>query len=73
MKKLKMITTFFLIKKKKEMENYVQIVLINFLLIMQKECVQIVIILEEDKRNLGIVHIQINFIMLLDYVKIVIK
>ena len=42
-------------KKKKEMENYVQIVLINFLLIMQKECVQIVITQKEEVKNLGIV------------------
>ena len=55
MKKLKMITTFFLIKKRKEMVNYVQIVLINFLLIMQKECVQIVITQKEEVKNLGIV------------------
>ena len=42
-------------KKKKEIVNYVQIVHINFLLIMQKECVQIVITQKEEVKNLGIV------------------
>ena len=56
---------YFLVgKKKKEIVNYAKIVLILLLLIMRKECVRIVIILKEEVRNLGIVFMLINHIML---------
>ena len=42
-------------KKKEDQEDYVQNVLINFLHIMQKECVLIVITQKEEVKNLGIV------------------
>ena len=46
-----------LLNEKKEMVNYVKIVLILILHIMQRECVLIVIIQKEEVKNLGNVFI----------------
>ena len=63
----------YLVKRKNVRLKCARLVRINMQFIMQKICVQIVIILKEEAKSRGIVHMLINHIMLWGYVKIVIK